>query len=134
MRLAHAVTIFIAASAICVAGLCAVSAGAHSPKTKLHAPYLDGAQGLKQELKDIREVARKGRSDQLQAMVADLEIPNARGWYLTNLGTSGPELGDAYEKNLTRSEQDLEDQMIAFARKDGYFSVKNETRKSFFQA
>lgn len=80
----------------------------------------------------MREVARKGRSDQLRARVADLEIPDARGWYLTNLGASGPELADAYEKNLTRSERDLADQMIGFAREDGYFSVKKQDAKKVF--
>lgn len=71
-------------------------------------------------------------SDQLRVMVADLEIRDARAWYLTNLGKSGLQNADYCDKNLARSEQDLEDQMIEFAREDGYFSVKKQDAKKVF--
>jgi hypothetical protein len=110
----------------------AASAGARATEAKLHAPYPDTAQGLRQELKDMRELARKGRSDQLRAMVMDLEIPDARAWYLANFGTSGSEAADNYESPLTRSQERLENQMIEFAREDGYFSVKKQDSKKVF--
>lgn len=115
-----------------VAGLGAVLAGARSSETKIHTGYPDSPKGLKQELKDMREVARKGRSDRLRAMVTDLEIPDARAWYLENFGTSGLETAEIYKKNLAKSEERLENQMIEFAREDGYFSVKKQDAKKAF--
>ena|ERR1022692_2138109 len=115
-----------------VVGLCAASVSARTPEAKIHAPYPDSAQGLKQELKDMLEMARKRSSDQLRAMVTDLEIPNARSWYLSNFGTSGLQTADIYEKNLTRSEERLTNQMIQFAREDGYFSVKKQDAKKVY--
>lgn len=120
------------APASCVFCLGAASAGARTPESKVHAPYPDSAQGLKQELKDMLEVARKRRSDQLRAMIRDLEIPDARAWYLTNFGTSGLEIADKYEKYLTTSEEQLTNQMIGFARQDGYFSVKKQDAKKVY--
>jgi len=110
----------------------AASASARVREAKIHEPYPDSAKGLKQELKDMLEAARNHRPDQLRTMVKDLEIPNARAWYLANFGTSGPEIADAYEKNLTSSEERLEDQMIEFAREDGYFSVKKQDAKKVY--
>ena len=78
------------------------------------------------------KAARRRRSDQLRVMVTDLEIPNARGWYLANFGTSGMETADEYEKNLTKSEERLENQMIEFAREDGYFSIKKQNAKKVY--
>jgi hypothetical protein len=120
--------------AICLVGLVVASAGARSPKAKLHAPYPDSAKGLAQELYDMRDVARKGKGglDQLRAMVVDLEIPNARSWYLTNFGTDGSQLADYYQKNFTKSEQQLEDQMTQFARQEGGFSVKKQDPKKAY--
>jgi hypothetical protein len=104
----------------------------HAPEVKNHAPYPDSTQGLKQELKDLRELARRGRSDQLRAMIRDLEIPDARVWYLANFGTSGLETASWYENNLTASEERLKNQMIAFAREDGCFSVKKQDAKKVY--
>jgi hypothetical protein len=115
-----------------VVGLGATYAGARVPEPKIHAPYPDNAQGLKQELKDMLEVARGHRSDQFRAMVTDLEIPDARAWYLANCGTSGLEIANKYEKNLTASEERLKNQMIEFAREDGYFSVKKQDAKKIY--
>jgi hypothetical protein len=108
------------------------SLGARAPDSKNHAPYPDSAQGLKQELKDMRELARTGRSDQLRAMITDLEIPDARAWYLANFGTAGLETANRYERNLMASEERLKDQMIEFAREDGYFSVKKQNAKKIY--
>jgi hypothetical protein len=106
--------------------------GARAREAKIHAPYPDSAQGLKQELKDMLEMARRRRSDQLRAMVTDLEIPDARTWYLANFGMSGLETANNYEKNLTASEERLKYQMIEFAREDGYFSVKKQDAKKVY--
>jgi hypothetical protein len=103
-----------------------------APEVKNHAPYPDSAQGLKQELKDMRELARRGRLDQLRAMITDLEIPNARAWYLANFGTSGLEIASTYENNTKASEERLKNQMIAFAREDGYFSVKKQDARKVY--
>jgi hypothetical protein len=115
-----------------VVGLGAASAGARAIEAKLHAPYPDSARGLKRELKDILNAARSHSSDRLRPMVTDLEIPDARAWYLANFGTSGLETADEYEKNLATSEKRLENQMIEFAREDGYFSVKKQDAKKVF--
>jgi hypothetical protein len=114
------------AQASYVVSLGAGFVGARAREAKIHAPYPDSAQGLKQELKDMLEMARRHRSDQLRAMITDLEIPDARAWYLANFGTSGLETANNYEKNLTASEEQLKNQMIEFARQDGYFSVKKQ--------
>ncbi len=108
------------------------SQGVHAPEAKNHAPYPDSTQGLKQELKDMRELARLGKSDELRAMITDLEIPDARAWYLANFGTSGLETARTYEDNLIASEERLKNQMTAFAREDGYFSVKKQDAKKVY--
>jgi len=54
-----------------VVAIGAASPGARAPETKNHVPYPDSAKGLKQQLKDMRELARSGRSNQLQAMITD---------------------------------------------------------------
>jgi hypothetical protein len=115
-----------------VVSLSAAFVGAPALEVKIHAPYPDSAQGLKQELKDMLEMARRHRSDQLRAMVSDLEIPDARAWYLANFGTSGSETANNYEKSLTASEERLKNQMIEFAREDGYFSVKKQDAKKVY--
>jgi len=125
-----AATAWASASRVIVLG--AAPAGARALETKIHAPYPDNAQGLKQELKDMLKVAQSRRSDQLRAMIMDLEIPDARAWYLANFGTSGLETAGEYEKNLTKSEERLENQMIQFSREDGYFSVKKQDSKKVY--
>lgn len=106
--------------------------GTRPRESKVHAPYSDSAQGLKQELKDMLDMARRHRSHQLRGMITDLEIPDARAWYLTNLGTSGPEIANNYEKTLAASQERLKNQMIEFAREDGYFSVtKQDAKKAY---
>src|SRR5579862_3053140 len=106
--------------------------GAHAREAKIHAPYPDSPQGLKQELKDMREMARQHRSDQLRGMITDLEIPDARAWYLENFGASGLETANNYEKYLTASKERLENQMMEFAREDGFFSVKKQDAKKVY--
>jgi hypothetical protein len=125
-----ATTAWASASHLVVLG--PASRGARAPEAKNHAPYPDSAQGLKQELKDMRELARSGRSDQLRAMITDLEIPDARAWYLANFGTSGLETANRYENNLAASEARLKNQMMEFAREDGYFSVKKQDGKKVY--
>jgi hypothetical protein len=120
------------ASAPDVMGPGAASPYARAREIKSHAPYTDSAKGLKQELKDMLEMARGHKSDQLQAVIKDFEIPDARGWYLANFGTSGSETGNRYEKNLMASEERLKNQMIEFAREDGYFSVKKQDAKKVY--
>lgn len=120
------------ASAPLVVGVGTASQGVHAPEAKIHAPYADSAQGLKQELKDMRELARSGRSDQLRAMITDLEIPDARAWYLANFGTSGLETARMYGDNLKVSEERFKNQMVAFAREDGYFSVRKQDAKKVY--
>jgi hypothetical protein len=115
-----------------VVSLGAARVGARSREAKIHAPYPDSAQGLKQQLKDMREMARGHMSDKLRAMVTDLEIPDARAWYLANFGASGLETANYYEKNLTASEERLKNQMMQFAREDGYFSVKKQDAKKVY--
>lgn len=132
MKLVRTAFVFIMASVTLCTGLCAVSAGAHAPEAKLHGPYADTAKGLKQELKDMRDVARRGRSDRLRAMVLDLDIPDARAWYVANFGTQGLKTAEDYKKHLTASDHDFESQMIEFAREDGYFSVKKQDAKRVF--
>src|SRR5580658_6574158 len=107
------------ASASHVFAVGTTSLGSRAAEARNHAPYPDSAQGLKQELKDMRELARSGRSDQLRAMITDLEIPDARAWYLANFGTPGLETANRYERNLMASEERRKDQMIEFAREDG---------------
>ena len=113
-------------------GLDGASAGTFSPKTKTVAPYPDSAQGLKLQLKDMLDLARKRESGQLEAMITGFEIPDAKRWYLENFGPSGLETADQYQKNLKTSEQRLEDQMMEFAREDGYFSVKRQDSKGAY--
>ena len=125
-----ATTAWASASHVVTVGT--ASLGVHAPEAKKHAPYPDSAQGLKQELQDMRELARSGKSDQLRAMIMDLEIPDARAWYLANFGTSGLETARTYENNLMASEERLKNQMIAFAREDGYFSVKKQDAKKVY--
>jgi len=120
------------ASASRVTALGAAPVGARALETNVSAPYPDNARGLKQELKDILNAARSRRSDQLRGMVMDLEIPNARAWYLANFGTSGLETAGEYEKNLTTSEERFENQMIEFAGEEGYFSVKKQDAKKVY--
>jgi hypothetical protein len=120
------------ASASHVVAVGTASLGARAPEAKNQGPYPDSAQGLKQELKDMGELARSGRSDQLRAMITDLEIPDARAWYLANFGTSGLEAANRCENNLTASEERLKNQMIEFAREDGYFSVKKQNAKKVY--
>jgi hypothetical protein len=120
------------ASAPHVVAVGTASLGARAPEAKNHAPYPDSAQGLKQELKDMRELARSGRSDQLRAMITDLEIPDARAWYLANCGRPGLETASRYENNLMASEERLKNQLIEFAREDGYFSVKKQNAKKVY--
>jgi hypothetical protein len=106
--------------------------GARAREAKIHAPYPDSAQGLKQELKDMLEMARGHRSDRLRAIVTDLEFPDARAWYLANFGTSGLETANNYENNLTASQERLKNQMIGFAREEGYFSVRKQDAKKVY--
>jgi len=120
------------ASASHVVTIGTASLGARAPEAKNHAPYPDSAQGLKQELKDMRELARTGRSDQLRVMITDLQIPDARAWYVANFGTSGSETASRYENNLMKSEERLRNQMFEFAREDGYFSVKKQDAKRVY--
>ena len=101
-------------------------------EAKSHAPYPDSAQGLKQQLKDMREMARGHMSDKLRAMVTDLEIPDARAWYLANFGASGLGTANYYAKTLTASEERLKNQMTQFSREDGYFSVKKQDAKKVY--
>jgi hypothetical protein len=108
------------------------SLGARAPEAKDHAPYPNSAQGLKQQLKDMRELARSDRSDQLRGMITDLEIPDARAWYSANFGTSGMETANLYENNLTASEARFKNQIVEFAREDGYFSVKRQDAKKVY--
>ena len=115
-----------------VVSLSAAFVGAPALEVKIHAPYPDSAQGLKQELKDMRELARTGRSDQLRVMITDLQIPDARAWYVANFGTSGSETASRYENNLMKSEERLRNQMVEFAREDGYFSVKKQNVKKAY--
>jgi len=115
-----------------VVGLGAARVGIRAREAKIHAAYPDSARGLKQELKDMREMAREHRSDELRAMVTDLEIPDARAWYLANFGTSGLEPANLYEKYLTESEGRFKNQIIEFAREDGYFSVKEQDAKKVY--
>lgn len=124
--------ILLAVTATGVIWLGAVSAGAHSAATKIQAPYPDSARGLKQQLKDMRDLARKGKLDRLQAMVTDFDIPDARTWYLANFGRSGPETADLYEKYLPTSKRRFEKQMIEFAHEDGYFSVNKQDAKKVY--
>ncbi len=97
-----------------------------------HAPYPDTAKGVKQQLKDMRELARNRKSDQLRAMITSLEFPDARAWYSANFGTAGLETADYYKKNLRDSQARLENQMVQFAHQDGYFSVKKQNAKKVF--
>ena len=105
-------------------------------KPKIHAPYPDSAQGLKQQLKDMREMARGHMSDKLRAMVTDLEIPDARAWYLANFGASGLETAELLRANLSRHPRSgSRMQMTQFSREDGYFSVKKQdAEKGMIQA
>src|SRR5690348_9695507 len=66
----------------------AASEGARSRDNRIHAPYPDTAKGLRQELDDMRQVARKGKSDRLKTIIRELEFPGGRAWYLANFGTS----------------------------------------------
>ena len=120
------------AAASSVVALGAAPAGARVPEAKIHVPYPDSTQGLRQELKDMRKAAQRRRSDQLRIMVVDLEIPDARAWYSANFRPSGTETAGEYEKDLATSEKRLESQMIEFAREDGYFSVKKQDAKKVF--
>jgi hypothetical protein len=108
------------------------SLGAGASEVHNHAPYPDSAQGLKQQLKDMRELARSRRSDQLRVMISSLEFPDARAWYLANFGTPGLETADYYKKTLRESQSRLENQIIQFAHQDGYFSVKKQNAKKVF--
>jgi hypothetical protein len=110
----------------------AARVGARTREAKIHAPYPNSAQGLKQELKDMREMAREHMFDKLRAMVTDLEIPDARAWYLANFGTSGQDTANLYENNLTASEERFKNQIIEFAHEDGYFSVKKQDAKKVY--
>jgi hypothetical protein len=107
-----------------------VRAGAF--QSQMLVPYPDTAKGLKQLLKDMRELARSRKLDQLRAMIADLKFPDARAWYLANYGAPGSETADYYEKELKKSQQRLADQMVQFAHEDGYFSVKKQNAKKVF--
>lgn len=108
------------------------SAAARAPRSDNRAPIGDSAKALKQELKIMIKVARRGRSVQLRAMIRGLEIPDPRAWYSANFGAVGAEFADEYENNLGKSEDRLEDQMIGFAREDGYVSVeKQDSRKAY---
>jgi hypothetical protein len=120
------------ASASHVIALRTVSPGARAPEAKNHAPHPDNAQALKQQLKDMRELARSRRWDQLRTMITNLEFPDAPAWYLANFGTPGLETANFYENNLRKSQERLENQMIEFAREDGYFSVKKQNAKKVF--
>ena len=115
-----------------VVALGAAPAGARAPEAKIDTPYPDSAQGLKRELKDMLKAARGRRPDQLRTMIMHLEIPDARAWYFANFGTSGLETAGEYRKNLTKSEERLENQMIEFAREDGYFSVTKQDAKKVY--
>jgi hypothetical protein len=106
--------------------------GARAREVKIDAPYPNSASGLKQELKDMREMAREHGSVRLRAIVTDLEFPDARAWYLTNFGTSGLQIANHYEKNLAESEERLRNQMIEFAHEDGYFSVRKQDAKKVY--
>ena len=110
----------------------AAPAGTPTAKAKVRTPIPGSAQELKQELKDMRKVARAGNSDRLRAMVMDLEIPDHRAWYLANFGESGLGTAERYEKYLTEAEEQFENQMIEFAREDGYFSVKKQNAKQAY--
>lgn len=94
-----------------------------------HAPYPDTAKGLKQQLKDMRELARNRKLDELRTMIKSLDFPDARAWYLANYGTPGLKIADYYQKNLGESQEGLENQMIQFAHQDGYFSVQKQNTK-----
>lgn len=80
----------------------------------------------------MRELARTGRIDQLRAMIAELEIPDAQAWYLANFGKSGLETANSYKENLLASEERFRNQMVVFAREDGYFSVKKQDAKKVY--
>jgi len=127
-------TIFwaVTATVALAVGLDGVLAGTSSAKIESLTPYPDSAQGLKHQLKDMLDLARKRKSGQLEAMIEDFEIPDAKRWYSENFGPPGLETADQYQKNLKMSEQQLEDQMIEFAREDGYFSVRRQDVKKVY--
>jgi hypothetical protein len=106
--------------------------GARASESKIHAPYPDSAQGLKQQLKDMRELARRRKLDQLREMITNLEFPDARAWYLANFGTPGLQTADYYENNLKKAQEQLENELIEFARQVGYFSVKKQNAKKVY--
>jgi hypothetical protein len=112
--------------------LVTASPGARAPELKNHAPYPNSAQGLKQQLKDMRELARSRKLDQLREKITNLEFPDARAWYLANFGTSGLETAVLYENNLRKSQERLESQFTEFAREDGYFAVKKQNAKKVY--
>lgn len=112
--------------------LVAVSPAARAAEAKNKALYPDSAQGLKQQLKDMRELARSRKLDQLRAMITNLEFPDARAWYSANFGASGLKTADYYESNLRKSQERLESQFTEFAREDGYFAVKKQNAKKVF--
>jgi hypothetical protein len=110
------------------------SLGAVVSGAQNHAPYPDSAQGLKRQLKDMLELARSHKSDQLRVMIKDLEFPDARAWYLANFGTPGLQPADYYKKNLSESQSRFENEILVFAHQDGYFSVKKQNAKKVFPA
>ena len=65
-------------------------------------------------------------------MIAELEIPDAQAWYLANFGKSGLETANSYKENLLASEERFRNQMVVFAREDGYFSVKKQDAKKVY--
>ena len=108
--------------------------GAGVSQAQNHAPYPDSTRGLKLQMKDMLKLSRSRNSDQLRAMIKDLEFPDARAWYLPNYGTPGLKTSDSYKEKLWESQSRFENQIFEFAHQDGYFSVKKQNAKKVFPA
>jgi hypothetical protein len=105
------------------------SPGAVPSGAQNHAPCPDSAQVLKRQLKDMLELSRSHKSDQLRAMIKDFEFPDARAWYLANYGPPGLKTADSYKEKLWESQSRFENQIFEFAHQDGCFSVKKQNAK-----
>jgi hypothetical protein len=98
--------------------------GPATSQAAAQAGYPGTAKGLQDLLNDMRAAAEDGDSAQLRILIASTEIPDYRNWFLNTFGAAnGAKWAIAYGSSRRRRETELQNDMMQFAQRPGYFSA-----------
>lgn len=87
--------------------------------------YADSTVGLRDLLNDMWAAARDRDSSRLRVLIASTEIPDYANWFEKTFGeVKGPMWAAAYGKTRARREAELQNEIMLFAQRPGYFSAK----------